>query len=79
LGDLSAKQIPSLPAACTRRWSARRWVAICAVVIALVAMLVGVAHAPFVRAGVLSWALARLRTDAGLRVEIGDLDYNSRI
>lgn len=39
-------------------------------------MLVGVAHAPFVRAGVLSWALARLRTDAGLRVEIGDLDYN---
>jgi outer membrane protein assembly complex protein YaeT len=54
----------------------RRWLVISAAIAGFCALLVGAAHIPLVRAKALSWAVARLRTDAGLRVEIGRLDYN---
>jgi outer membrane protein assembly complex protein YaeT len=58
------------------QWTSHRRLVVCAAVAAALALLVGVSHTPFVRAKALSWAVARLRTDAGLRVEIGQLDYN---
>ena len=44
--------------------------------VVIAALLVGVAHTPFVRARVLSWLVTRLRTDAGLRADVDRLDYN---
>ncbi len=58
------------------QWASPRWLAICAAIAAALALLIGAVHTSFARARVLSWAIARLRTDAGLRVEIGQLDYN---
>src|SRR5262245_50612449 len=54
----------------------RRGLIVLATVVALVLMLLAVAHLPYVRARVLEWARTRVSTDFGVAVDAEALDYN---
>ena len=59
-----------------RVWTSHRWLTVAGVLLVLLASGAWLLHSSFIRRQVLTWAIERARTSAGIEATVGRLDYN---